>query len=713
MPKSSNLNKGGLNTGLSTSLSTSLSRYYALYTLAFFSLIAVLAVCERWGMSRTVIAYIFMLFTVLLYAGIGLLSRSIDVSDYYVAGRQVPAVFNGMATAADWMSAASFLSLAGGLYLQGFDGLAFIIGWTGGYCLVAFLLAPYLRQFGQYTIPDFLGARFGGDYRGNPARLIAVFAAIVCSFIYVVAQIYGVGLITSRLSSFSFEIGVFLGLSGILACSFLGGMKAVTWTQVAQYIILIVAYATPVVWLAVKHTGIPIPQIAYGSVLASLSQRETELSADPKELQVRALYQLEADVLGVKIDTLPGSYEQGKQALIRAAESLRVGNLGGDSPGASEMFKADAAVKNYPRSVDEARQRWVAERAAALQKTQALAGMPPHAVPYPAKEEAGQDKARKNFLALVFCLMVGTAALPHILMRYYTTSSVRQARESVFWTLFFILLLYTLIPALAVLLKYDVFTTVVGANYADLPSWVANWSRIDGGGLLKIKDINKDGIVQLAEMYLSPEIIVLAAPEIAGLPYVISGLVAAGGLAAALSTADGLLLTISSALSHDVYYKLINPSATPARRVTMSKVLLLFVAVLAAYITAQRPGDILFLVGAAFSLAASALFPALVLGVFWKRANAVGANLGMLAGMGVCLYYCATRYPFVSKFFGIQSAPLWWDINPIAAGVFGVPVGFTVIVFGSLLSKPPDASSNAWVDFIRHPNTRDKKTGLT
>jgi cation/acetate symporter len=248
---------------------------------------------------------------------------------------------------------------------------------------------------------------------------------------------------------------------------------------------------------------------------------------------------------------------------------------------------------------------------------------------------------RNNFLALVLCLMVGTASLPHILMRYYTTPSVRDARKSVFWSLFFIFLLYFTAPALAVLAKYEVYNHLVGSSFAALPAWVSNWSAVDAM-LMKIVDMNKDGLIQLAEITIGGDLIVLATPEIAGLPYVISGLVAAGGLAAALSTADGLLLTIANALSHDVYYKMIDPNASTVRRLSVSKALLLVVAILAAYVASLKPGDILFLVGAAFSLAASAFFPALVLGVFWKRANHLGAVLGMLAGLAVCMYYITT-----------------------------------------------------------------------
>jgi cation/acetate symporter len=306
-------------------------------------------------------------------------------------------------------------------------------------------------------------------------------------------------------------------------------------------------------------------------------------------------------------------------------------------------------------------------------------------------------------LALVFCLMVGTAALPHILIRYYTVPSVTQARRSVAWSVLFILLLYVTAPALAVLVKYEVLSMVVGTEFSRLPEWVAAWNRVDPS-LLAVTDINRDGILQLNEMTMGGDVIVLAAPAIAGLPYVVSALVAAGALAAALSTADGLLLTISSALSHDLYYKMIDPEASTARRVTIAKVLLLIVALAAAYIAAQRPADILFLVSAAFSFAAAAFFPALVLGIFWKRATGLAASLGMLAGLGLTMYYMAVNQPWLRSVLGIvRPVDLWWGIQPISAGVFGVPLGFAVIVLVSLIAPERPNASAALVERIRYP----------
>lgn len=287
-----------------------LKKVYGFYTGGFALFCIALGIAEQMGMSRAMMGYVFLGATVLLYAGIGIMSRTSDADEYYVAGRRVPAVFNGMATGADWMSAASFIGMAGGLYLQGYGGLAFIMGWTGGYVLVAMFLAPFLRKFGQFTIPDFLGARYGG----NLPRLIGVAIAILCSFTYVVAQIYGVGLITTRLTGVSFEVGVFLGLGGILVCSFLGGMKAVTWTQVAQYIILIIAYMIPLVWLSVKQTGFPIPQLIYGQQLVKVTELEKKLNADPKELEVRQIYKDRAAAATEKLKDVSASFKAERSA---------------------------------------------------------------------------------------------------------------------------------------------------------------------------------------------------------------------------------------------------------------------------------------------------------------------------------------------------------------------------------------------------------------
>jgi cation/acetate symporter len=605
----------------------------------------------------------------------------------------VPAFFNGMATGADWMSAASFIGMAGTLFLSGFDGLAWVMGWTGGYCLVALFLAPYLRKFGQFTIPDFLAERYGG----NIVRTIGIISAVTCSFVYVVAQIYGVGLITSRFTGLEFGIGVFVGLAGILVCSMLGGMRAVTWTQVAQYIILIIAYMTPVVWLGIKHTGIPVPQLAYGYTIQKLTEVEKKLTNDPKELEVRKIFSDRAAAANSALKEPDKAYAEGKARVDQNLASQKAAN----AP-AEQIAAAEKAVTAYPKDVNAAKAQWNREKGLS-----ARAAPPrPHAQPFPGKDEAAQNVARWNFIGIVFCMMFGTAALPHILMRYYTTPSVQEARVSVFWSLFFIFLLYFTAPCLAVLAKYDMYTNLVGSSFASLPAWAAAWAKVDPG-LLSIVDINRDGIVQLAEIVIGGDLIVLSTPEIAGLPYVVSGLVAAGGLAAALSTADGLLLTIANALSHDLYYKMIDPHASTYKRVTISKALLVVVAIIAAYVTSHKPGDILFLVGAAFSLAASAFFPPLVLGVFWKRANKWGAIVGMAAGLGVCIYYMMRTYPFFTN-MGVPKMDLWFGLSPVSAGMFGLPVGLLAIIIVSYLTSPPSKEVQELVEHVRYPNLQRK-----
>ena len=673
---------------------------YLAFGLAFLVFVGAMALLERLGLPRHWIGFLFLVGPIVFYAGIGILSRTTDPTEYFVAGRRVPALYNGMATGADWMSAASFIGMAGTLYLSGYGGLAYILGWTGGFCLVALLIAPYLRKFGRYTIPDFLAAR----YDGNLTRVIGVVAAIACSFLYVVAQIYGVGLITSRITGVEFEVGVFLGLGGILVCSFLGGMRAVTWTQVAQYIVLLVAYLVPVAWLSVKQHATVVPQATYGYQLQKVIASEKTIQADPAEQRVIAIFKARADALDARLVDIPAAL-----AVERRDAARRIADLKAANAPQGDIQAAERVLARVPRDADAARDAWTRERDANLERAKPLAGMPPHAQQFagdPHGDAAARkafDDSRRNFIALVFCLMVGTASLPHVLTRFYTTSSVSEARVSVAWSLLFIVLLYLTAPALAVLVKVEVFDSLVGTRFDQLPAWINNWAHVDGS-LLQVADVNGDGIVQLGEIRIGGDIVVLATPEIAGLPYVISGLVAAGGLAAALSTADGLLLTIANALSHDLWFSIVDKDASATRRVTVSKVLLLMVALGAAYVTAQKPGDILLLVSAAFSIAASAFFPALVMGVFWKRANRWGAAAGMIAGLGLTLYYVLVNQPGVRETFGITSPiQLWGGIQPIAAGLFGVPAGFAVLVAVSLLTPPPSRAALDMVDAVRLP----------
>ena len=463
----------------------------------------------------------------------------------------------------------------------------------------------------------------------------------------------------------------------------------------------------PVVWLSVKHTGNPIPQIsAYTSALPKVTALEKEFNnkETPKGAAEDSVRQIFRDRVAAADANLKGLEAGGANFLAEEKKKLedKVAALKGADPvDAKAVEAAEKAAKDYPTDPAAAKKAWTAAKTGAAAKAGNVAA---NAEPFsatgktPEEVEKNRAKKKKNFLALILCLMVGTAALPHILMRYYTTPSVKEARTSVTWSLFFIFLLYFTAPALGILAKYEVYNNLVGSSFASLPAWVSNWAAVDKT-LMAIADLNKDGIVQLAEITIGGDLIVLATPEIAGLPYVISGLVAAGGLAAALSTADGLLLTIANAMSHDLYYKMIDPHASTVRRLAVSKGLLLVVALVAAYVTSLKPGDILFLVGAAFSLAASGFFPALVLGVFWKRANYLGAVIGMTAGLGVCMYYMYNTYPF----FGVN-APLWWDIAPISSGIFGIPAGILGVIVGSLISPAPSQKIQELVDHVRYPN---------
>jgi len=644
-----------------------LNKIYGGYVGGFAVFVLLLAGLEQLGVPDRVIGYLFVALTIGVYAYIGILSRTMQVSEYYVAGRRVPAIYNGMATGSDWMSAASFIGMAGTLYALGYGGLAFVLGWTGGYVLVAILLAPYLRKFGQYTVPDFLGARYGG----NVARFVGVIVLITASFVYVVAQIVGVGIITQRFLDVSFAVAVFIGLAGILVCSMMGGMRAVTWTQVAQYIVLIIAYLIPAILMSVKVTGVPIPQLMYGIALERIEQLEATMRAAGQVM-------------------LPHT-----QAFV----------------GPNQQFDLNRAI---------------------------------------------------NFFALIFCLMVGTASLPHILMRYFTTPSVREARQSVAWSLFFIFLLYFTAPAYAAFAKLEIYSNVIGKPIAQLPEWLKNWQLMSPYGVtwIGVNDANRDGILQLSEFRIHPDVIVLSTPEIAGLPYVIAGLVAAGGLAAALSTADGLLLALANALSHDIYYRMIDRHAPTKRRLIVARTLLITVAVLAAYTAGNLGADILFLVAWAFSIAAAGLFAALVMGIWYKKTTNAGAIAGMLVGYIITFGYLIwSEFAGLSlielvgskeaiirayqQYVGIAQIPaeakapiqallanqaaitdgplhgwlLWatsavarnrvgvqlWGINNISGGIFGVPMAFLVTYVVSQFTAAPSKAMQDFIESIRIP----------
>jgi len=590
-----------------------LPKIYGLYTGGFLLFFLLMAWFEKLGMKADTIGLMFVGFTVFIYAFIGWLSRTMQVEAYYVAGRQVPPVFNGMATAADWMSGASFVAMAGGIYLGGHAYLAFVVGWTGGYVLVATLMAPYLRKFGCYTVPDFIGTRYGG----NLARFCAVIVLVIASFTYVTAQINATGTIAARALHIPFEVGVWFGLLGILLCAMLGGMRAVTWTQVAQYIVLIIAYLVPVFWMSIKQGFGPFPHIEYGSAVARIMELEPMLG------------------VGVLKPT---------------------GEIAAQFPG----LKALTVL---------------------------------HATP-------GEGAiAAWRFVTLAACMMIGTASLPHILMRYFTTPSVRAARTSVAWSLLFIFLLYFTAPALATFTKLQLLdpnlaTSIIGKSFADVSAleWIRNWSSI---GMVALKDFNGDGILQINEFFIRGDIVVLATPEIAGLPYVISGLVAAGGLAAAMSTADGLLLAIANALSHDLYYKIIDPKAETRKRLIVARVLLLFIGALGAAVASMKLTGILGAVAWAFCFAMSGLFFPLVLGVWWKRANRQGAIAGMVVGLGAGSWYL-----YMVKWAGMTP---WWGMDDLRFGIVGASASLVAMVVVSLMTPAPDKETQAMVDEVRIP----------
>jgi cation/acetate symporter len=599
-----------------------LIKYYSIFLIGLLLFILLMGGLEIGvSLERRVIGWMFLLMTLMLYAVIGVLNFTKRLDEYYVAGRKVPAFFNGMATGADWMSAASFISMAGSIWLLGYDGLAYVMGWTGGYVLLALFFAPYIRKFGQFTIPDFVATRFAE--RAQAVRLVAAICAIIASFTYVTAQVTGVGIIMSRFVGVHYNVGVFLGLSGVLVCSFLGGMKSITWTQVAQYIILIVAYLIPVSILSARFTGIPFSELMYGQALQNIVRLEGAQGIPPDQQYI-------------------------------------------------EPFK------------------WTLSNASALASGAqlGLVSTPPPA-PTVVRDWVG---APWEFLALTFCLMAGTVGLPHILIRYYTVPNPKEARMSVGWSLFFIFLLYFTAPAYAAFSRWEIMQNIVGDQIATLPAWAQNWQAT---GLLRINDANGDGRLQFPELVISPDLIVLATPEIAGLPYTIAALVAAGGLAAALSTADGLLLVIATAVSHDIYAKLVNPSASYGRRFFLSRLMILVAALCAALAAIPQLALIVQMVAWAFSLAASTFFPVILLGIFWKRANANGAIWGMAGGLVVCIIYMAGNY--INPHFNVLG------LSHLSAGIFGMLANFGLQIIVSLATAAPPKNIQDMVDDLRLP----------
>jgi len=593
-----------------------LPKVYGIYTGGFLIFIILMAMAESAGMSSKLIGIFFVAFTVAIYAIIGYLSRTLQLDAYYVAGRQVPTVFNGMATAADWMSGASFVAMAGGIYFKGYGYMALLVGWTGGYVLVASLLAPYLRKFGCYTVPDFIGTRYGG----NLARVSAVIVLTVASFTYVTAQINATGTIAGRALGIPFEIAVYVGLASILICSMLGGMRAVTWTQVAQYIVLIVAYLLPVFWISNKMDAGVFPHFMLADEVAKIADLEGQFGFVKNS--------------AADLETVPK----------------------GDGWSLDGITTAHSSVNASP---------WA-------------------------------------FISLAVCMMAGTASLPHVMMRYFTTPSVKSARRSVGWSLFFIFLLYSSAPMLATLSKLSLMdpslaTGIIGKSIDEVQAleWYQKWNQAK---LMWVSDFNDNGLLELNEFFMGSKAVVLATPEIAGLPYVISGLVAAGGMAAAMSTADGLVLAIANALSHDLYYKIIDPKAETRKRLIVARVLLVIIGLAGATIAAMELEGILGTVIWAFDFAMSGLFFPLVLGVWWKRANAPGAIAGMLLGL-----ISGTAYLVWVKFMGGEG---FLEITSDTFGIVGASVSLVAMVVVSLMTKAPDKDTQKMVDEVRIPSGR-------
>ena len=588
-----------------------LPRVYGIYTGGFLLFIILMAIGEQMGMTSKAIGICFVAFTVGIYAIIGYLSRTAQADAYYVAGRQVPTVFNGMATAADWMSGASFVAMAGGIYFKGYGYMALLVGWTGGYVLVASLLAPYLRKFGCYTVPDFIGTRYGG----NLSRFLAVVVLTVASFTYVTAQINATGTIASVALDIPFQYAVYVGLVSILLCSMLGGMRGVTWTQVAQYIVLIIAYLLPVFWISNKMGAGFFPHFMLADEVARIADLESQFG----------------------LGTVTNS----------AADLATV------PKGLAGITKAHSAVNATP---------WA-------------------------------------FISLALAMMMGTASLPHVMMRYFTTPSVKAARKSVGWSLFFIFLLYSSAPMLATLSKLSLIdpnlaTGIIGKSISEVQAidWYQNWNQAN---LMFVSDFNGNGTLELNEFFMGGKAVVLATPEIAGLPYVISGLVAAGGMAAAMSTADGLILAIANALSHDLYYKIIDPKAETAKRLVVARVLLVVIGFAGATIAAMEIQGILGSVIWAFDFAMSGLFFPLVLGVWWKRANREGAIAGMALGLASGMGYLIWVRNGGSGFLGITQ---------LTFGIFGSAVSLVSMVVVSLMTSEPDAATQKMVDEVRVPS---------
>lgn len=553
--------------------------------------------------------------TFALYIGIAIWARAGSSKEFYVAGGGVPPILNGMATAADWMSAASFISLAGIVSFTGYDGSVYLLGWTGGYVLLALLLAPYLRKFGKFTVPDFIGDR----YYSNTARIVAVIAALIVSFTYVAGQMRGVGIVFSRYLEVDINTGVYIGMAIVLFYAVLGGMKGITYTQVAQYCVLIFAFMVPAIFISIQMTGNPLPQLGFGST------------------GVDGVYLLD------KLDGL----------------------------------QRELGFHEYTSG----------------------------------------SKSMTDVFAITVALMVGTAGLPHVIVRFFTVPKVADARKSAGWALLFIAILYTTVPAVAVFARVNLIETVSNKKYDEMPEWFGNWEKT---GLLEYNDKNGDGIVQYVgdkaknELTIDRDIMVLANPEIAKLPNWVIALVGAGGLAAALSTAAGLLLVIASSVSHDLIKKIINPKISEKNELVAARLSAAVAVVIAGYFGINPPGFVAAVVALAFGLAAASFFPAILLGIFDKRMNKEGAIAGMIIGLGLMVLYML-KFKF-GLFDGGKSAVAglksdwWFGISPEGFGTIAMIVNFAVSITVSRFTSPPPENVQEIVENIRIPSGAGEAT---
>ncbi len=542
-----------------------------------------------------------------LYIGIAIWSKAGSTKDFYVAGSGVSPIANGMATAADWMSAASFISMAGLISFMGYDGSVYLMGWTGGYVLLALLLAPYLRKFGKFTVPDFIGDRYYSD----TARLVAVFCALIISFTYVAGQMRGVGLVFSRYLEVDINTGVVIGMAIVLFYAVLGGMKGITYTQVAQYCVLIFAFMVPAIFISIQMTGNPIPQLGFGSEGSD------------------GIYLLD------KLDGL----------------------------------SRDLGFHEYTTG----------------------------------------SKSKLDVFFITASLMIGTAGLPHVIVRFFTVKKVSDARKSAGWALLFIAILYTTAPAIAVFARTNLIETVSQKKYEDMPVWFENWEKT---GLLTFTDKNNDGLIQyvadpqINELTIDRDIMVMANPEIAELPNWVIALLAAGALAAALSTAAGLLLVISSSVSHDLIKKIIKPDVSEKGELIAARISAFFAVLMAGYFGINPPGFVAAVVALAFGLAAASFFPAIVMGIFYKRMNKEGAVSGMIVGLLLMLFYM-TKFKF-GWFGGGTEADWWFGISPEGFGTFAMLINFVVSLVVCHFTKKPSDQIQELVEKIRIPTIESK-----